>query len=171
MHCHIVIHRQCPVFRVFFCFQLCSVSSAASPHLTPSSSMACPRAIPALALWCLSPCTFSCSPRKAEAMAIFFNFWDRYVTIGWVKETVKIEGQGSVDSTLQRLTPPRNSYIYITCRMSRVMCSMINVKYIYMTQFEIECRFGGHSVTKKFKTIWQILLAKPKLWKNLNFYK
>ena len=35
------------------------------------------------------------------------------------------------------------------------------------TQFEIVCRFGGHSVTKKFKTIWQILLAKPKLWKNL----
>ena len=40
-----------------------------------------------------------------------------------------------------------------------------------MTQFEIECRFGGHSVTKKFKTIWQILLAKPKLWNNLYFYK
>ena len=135
--------------RCFF-FQLCSVSSAASPHLTPSS---CPRA---LALWCLSP-------RKApEAMAIFVNFWDRYVTIGWVKETVKIEGEGSVDRTLQRLTPPRNSYMYITCRMSRVMCSMINVKYIYMTQFEIECRFGGHSVTNKFKIIWQILLAKPK---------
>ena len=39
------------------------------------------------------------------------------------------------------------------------------------TQFEIECRCGGHSVTKKFKTILQILLAKPKLWKNLWFYK
>ena len=50
--------------------------------------------------------------------------------IGWVKETVKIEGEGSVDSTLQRLIPPRNSYMYVTCRMSRVMCSMINVKYI-----------------------------------------
>ena len=38
-----------------------------------------------------------------------------------------------------------------------------------MTQFEIECRFGGYTVTKKFKTILQILLAKPKLWKNLYF--
>ena len=33
------------------------------------------------------------------------------------------------------------------------------------TQFDIECRFGGHSVTKMFKTTWQILLAKPKLCK------
>ena len=38
--------------------------------------------------------------------------------------------------------------------------------FSYMTQFEIECRCGGHSVTKKFKTILQLLLAKPKLWKN-----
>ena len=41
----------------------------------------------------------------------------------------------------------------------------------HMTQFEIECRCGGHTVTKKFKTILQILLAKPKLWKKLYFYK
>ena len=34
-----------------------------------------------------------------------------------------------------------------------------------MTQFEFECRCGGHSVTKKFKTILQIMWAKPKLWK------
>ena len=40
-----------------------------------------------------------------------------------------------------------------------------------MTQFEIEFRFGGHTVTKKFKTILQILLAKPKQRKNLYFYK
>jgi hypothetical protein len=40
-----------------------------------------------------------------------------------------------------------------------------------MTQFEIECRCGGHSVTKKFMTILQILVAKPKLWKYLYFYK
>ena len=33
-----------------------------------------------------------------------------------------------------------------------------------MTQFEIECRCGGHSVTLKFKTIVQILLAKPKMY-------
>ena len=41
----------------------------------------------------------------------------------------------------------------------------------FMTQFEIQCRCGGHRVTKKFKTNWQILLAKPKLWKNLYFFK
>ena len=41
----------------------------------------------------------------------------------------------------------------------------------YTTQFETECRCGGHSVTKKFKTILQIVLAKPQLWKNLYFYK
>ena len=29
--------------------------------------------------------------------------------------------------------------------------------YIYMTQFEIECRCGRHSVTKKFMTILQKL--------------
>ena len=29
----------------------------------------------------------------------------------------------------------------------------------HMTQFEIECRFGGHTVTKKFRTILQIFLA------------
>ena len=40
-----------------------------------------------------------------------------------------------------------------------------------MTQFEIECRCGEHSVTKKFMTILQILVAKSKLWKNLYFYK
>ena len=40
-----------------------------------------------------------------------------------------------------------------------------------MTQFEIENRCGEHSITKKFKTILQILLAKPKLLKNLYFYK
>jgi hypothetical protein len=40
-----------------------------------------------------------------------------------------------------------------------------------MTQFEIECRCGGHSVTKKFMTILQILVAKTKWWKNLYFYK
>ena len=40
-----------------------------------------------------------------------------------------------------------------------------------MTQFKIECRCGGHSVTKKFMTILQILVAKPKLWKKLYFYK
>ena len=40
-----------------------------------------------------------------------------------------------------------------------------------MTQFEIECRCGGHSVTKKLMTILKILVAKPELWKLLNFYK
>ena len=39
------------------------------------------------------------------------------------------------------------------------------------TQFEIECMCGGHSVTKKFMTILQILVAKLKLWRNLYFYK
>ena len=39
------------------------------------------------------------------------------------------------------------------------------------TQFEIECRCGGHSVTKQFMTIYQILVSKPKLWKKLYFYK
>ena len=43
--------------------------------------------------------------------------------------------------------------------------------YWHMTQFEIECMCGGHSVTKKFMTILQMLVAKPKLWKNLYFYK
>ena len=39
------------------------------------------------------------------------------------------------------------------------------------TQFENECRCCGPSVTKKFKTILQIFLVKPKLWKNLYFYE
>ena len=39
------------------------------------------------------------------------------------------------------------------------------------TQFEIECRCCGKSVTKKFKTILKILPAKPILWKNLYFNK
>ena len=39
------------------------------------------------------------------------------------------------------------------------------------TQFEIECRFSGHTVTKNVKTALQILLAKPKICKNLYFYK
>ena len=39
-----------------------------------------------------------------------------------------------------------------------------------MTQFDIEFRCGGHSVTKKFMTILQILLAKPKLWKKKSLY-
>ena len=42
---------------------------------------------------------------------------------------------------------------------------------LFTTQFEIEWRCGGHSVTKKFKTILQILRAKPKLWKKLYSYK
>ena len=52
--------------------------------------------------------------------------------------------------------------------------SWLVVKYLhleYFVKFEIECRCGGHSITKKFKTILQILLAKPKLWTNLYFYK
>ena len=42
---------------------------------------------------------------------------------------------------------------------------------LFTTQFEIKCRCGGHSVTQKFKTILQILMAKPKLSENLYFYK
>ena len=38
----------------------------------------------------------------------------------------------------------------------------------HMTQFEIERRCGGHSVIKQFKTILQILVAKPKLWEKKN---
>ena len=38
-------------------------------------------------------------------------------------------------------------------------------KILRMTQFEIECRCGKQSVTKKLKTILPILLAKPKLGK------
>ena len=38
-----------------------------------------------------------------------------------------------------------------------------------MTQFEIELRYGGHSVTKQFMTIFKKLVAKPKSWKNLYF--
>ena len=34
--------------------------------------------------------------------------------------------------------------------------------FTYNTQFEIECRCGRHSVTKKIMTILQILVAKPK---------
>ena len=37
------------------------------------------------------------------------------------------------------------------------------------TQFEIECRCGRHSVTKKFMTILQILVDKLKSWKNIYF--
>ena len=33
------------------------------------------------------------------------------------------------------------------------------VRGFCMTQFEIECRCGGHSVTKKFKTILQKSVA------------
>ena len=40
-----------------------------------------------------------------------------------------------------------------------------------MRQFEIECRYGGHRVTKKFMTILQILMAKPKLWKKLYIHR
>ena len=40
-----------------------------------------------------------------------------------------------------------------------------------MTQFEIGSRCGGHSVNKNCMTILQILVAKPKLWKILYFYK
>ena len=43
-------------------------------------------------------------------------------------------------------------------------------KVCYMTQFVIECRCSRHSVTKKFKTILQMLPAKPKLWKKLFFF-
>ena len=32
-----------------------------------------------------------------------------------------------------------------------------------MTQFEIECRSGGHSVTKKFSAVLQLLVSKLKL--------
>ena len=39
-----------------------------------------------------------------------------------------------------------------------------------MTQFEIECR-PDVADTALQKTIMQILLAKPKLWKKLYFYK
>ena len=39
------------------------------------------------------------------------------------------------------------------------------------TQFEIERRCGGHSVTKKFVKILQILLAKHRFWKKLYCYK
>ena len=38
-----------------------------------------------------------------------------------------------------------------------------------MTQLELEIRYGGHSVTKQFMTIFQILVAKPKSWKHLYF--
>ena len=58
---------------------------------------------------------------------------------------------------------------YDTQQKCILLCSIL-IKLV-MTQFEIECRCGGHSVTKKFKTILQILLAEPKLWKNLYFYK
>ena len=34
---------------------------------------------------------------------------------------------------------------------------------MHKTEFEIECRCGGHSVTKEFLTILQILVAKSKL--------
>ena len=39
--------------------------------------------------------------------------------------------------------------------------SICNIN-IGMTQFEIECRSGRHSVTKKFLTILRALVAKPK---------
>ena len=39
------------------------------------------------------------------------------------------------------------------------------------TQFEIECQCGGHSDTKKFMTILQILVFKSNLWKNLYLFK
>ena len=35
----------------------------------------------------------------------------------------------------------------------------------HKTQFEIKCRCHGHRITKKFRTIFQMLVAKPKLWK------
>ena len=37
------------------------------------------------------------------------------------------------------------------------------VDEIGMTQFEIECRSGGHSVTKKFSAVLQVLVSKLKL--------
>ena len=36
-----------------------------------------------------------------------------------------------------------------------------NILLLVKTQFEIKCRCGGHSVTIKFMTILQILVAKP----------
>ena len=40
-----------------------------------------------------------------------------------------------------------------------------------MTQFKIECRSGGHSITSFILIILPILVAKPKLLNNLYFYK
>ena len=62
----------------------------------------------------------------------------------------------------------------LKCSSTKIFYGIFKKQYFgtsRMTQFEIECRCGGHSVTKKFKTILQLLLAKPKLLKKLNFYK
>ena len=73
-------------------------------------------------------------------------------------------------SALHPLGHTTNESVWLSALLHLVlylMCLML----LYKTQFEIECRCCGHSVTKKLKTILQILRAKPKLWKNLYFYK
>ena len=65
---------------------------------------------------------------------------------------------------------PNNKDIFLVFLDATLLRDVsLGTGYSLRTQFEIECRCGGHSVTKKFKTILQILLAKPKLWKNLYF--
>ena len=81
-----------------------------------------------------------------------------------------------VSTTTNLVGGTENSKLYLLkCWLTLGFCSKwqavssrpYNRGLAIKTQFEIECRCGGHSVTKKFMTILQILVAKPKLWKNL----
>ena len=42
-------------------------------------------------------------------------------------------------------------------------CFRLGFNNFIKTQFEIECRSGGHSVTKKFSAVLQVLVSKLKL--------
>ena len=63
-----------------------------------------------------------------------------------------------------------------TAEIKSILSCTVNFKsMLYLntlnpiTQFEIELRYGGHSVTKQLMTIFKKLVAKPKSWKNLYF--
>ena len=68
-------------------------------------------------------------------------------------------GIGAFIPTLQEVLPYVVFLLKVIIRIKKLSIKCNS----YMTHFEIECKSGGHSVTKKFLAVLQVFVSIPKL--------
>ena len=108
------------------------------------------------------------SPKQSWVNNLIFEYIRIFWTNIFIRKNIRWFFVGRIYSDIHSWYFYHAEYIRIFIHPISMVTNIFG--YSFVQKIDIRPTLG-HTVTKKFKTILQKLLAKPKLWKNLYFYK